>query len=240
MKTSTTASTFFPYLLELRDDNYQNFISQIVPNISSDTILGVRIPLLRKFAKQMAKEHPDKVTAFLQDLPHTYFDENNLHGLFVSEQTDMNTTIALLDDFLPHVNNWATCDLIRPKVFAKHTSELLSHVKRWMYSDHAYTIRFGIEMLMVHYLDTHFQPEYLTSVVSVQKMTEAHQTYYVKMMIAWFFATALAKQPTATLPIIEQGCFDAWTHRMTIQKARESQRISPKMKRYLQSLKTLS
>lgn len=232
MEEMLKESVFFSDLLCLADDDYKQFTCNLIPHIASSKILGIRVPLLRKLAKQLCREYPEKVTEFFDDLPHSYYDENNLHGLLLSEQKDFQKTIALLDQFLPVIDNWATCDMIRPGIFKKHRSELLEHIQHWMYADHEYTIRFGIEMLMIHFLDADFEAEFLTWVVAVK-----NEAYYVKMMIAWFFASALTKQYAHTLPFIEQGRLDTWTHNMTIQKARESRRISEKTKDYLQSLK---
>nr|WP_307759862.1 DNA alkylation repair protein [uncultured Peptostreptococcus sp.] len=230
-------SVFFDDLLNLADHDYQKFTCNLVPNVAREKILGIRLPLLRKLAKQLCKQCPEMVDQFLDDLPHDYYDENNLHGLLVSEQKDFKGIIALLDRFLPQVNNWATCDIIRPKIFKKYKLDLLPHIRRWMCAEHEYTVRFGIEMLMTHFLDEDFQPEYLNWVVAVQHETYTHEDYYVKMMIAWYFATALAKHYAHALPIIEHGLLDMWTHNMVIQKAKESRRISDETKHYLQSLK---
>lgn len=230
-------SVFFADLLSLADSDYQKFTCSLVPNVSAEKILGIRIPLLKKLAKQLCKERPEKAAMFLSDLPHGYYDENNLHGLLISEQKDFQQTIALLEQFLPQIDNWATCDIIRPKIFKKHKLDLLSYIRRWMFAEHEYTVRFGIEMLMTHFLDEDFQPEYLKWVVAVQHETYSHEAYYVKMMIAWFFATALTKQYADVVPIIEQGLLEMWTHNKAIQKAKESRRISDETKHYLQSLK---
>lgn len=225
-------SVFYQPLVALADPDYQLFQSKLMPNVELQHILGVRIPNLRKLAKELGKSEPQKVEIFLTDLPHTYYDENNLHGLLISEEKDFTKILARLDEFLPHVDNWATCDIIGPRIFRKYTEELLPHIQRWMQSEHEYTIRFGIEMLMTWYLDDIFQPEYLQWVAAVR-----HDAYYVRMMIAWFFATALAKQYESTLPILEQKILVPWTHNKAIQKARESRRIMPERKDYLNTLK---
>lgn len=230
-------SIFFDDLLSLVDREYQKFTCNLVPNVSSEKILGIRIPLLRKLAKQLCKECPEKVAVFLSDLPHGYYDENNLHGLLISEQKDYQEAIALLERFLPQVDNWATCDIMNPHIFKKHRYDLLPNIKEWMFVEHEYTIRFGIKMLMTHFLDEDFRPEYLKWVVEVQHKTYSHEDYYVKMMIAWFFATALTKQYAHALLIIEQGLLESWTHNKAIQKAKEIKRISDETKYYLQSLK---
>ena len=195
-----------------------------------ETVIGIRTPELRKFAKAYAKE-PD-AAEFLKILPHKYYDENNLHGFLIETMKDYSQVISALDAFLPYVDNWATCDLIRPNVFKKHLPELLEQIKIWMASGHTYTIRFGMEMLMAFYLDEHFQPEYLEWVAGIRS-----EEYYVNMMIAWFFATALAKQYGAALPFILQRRLDTWTHNKAIQKALESYRITDEQKKLLRCLK---
>lgn len=195
-----------------------------------ETVIGIRTPELRKFAKAYAKE-PD-AAEFLKILPHKYYDENNLHGFLIETMKDYSQVISALDAFLPYVDNWATCDLIRPNVFKKHLPELLEQIKIWMASGHTYTIRFGMEMLMAFYLDEHFQPEYLEWVAGIRS-----EDYYVNMMIAWFFATALAKQYGAALPFILQRRLDTWTHNKAIQKALESYRITDEQKKLLRCLK---
>ena len=195
-----------------------------------DFVIGVRTPELRKFAKEFSKK-PD-VDEFLKILPHKYYEENNLHGFLIETIKDYDRVITELDAFLPYVDNWATCDLMRPKIFQKHLEELLGKIKEWINDDHTYTIRFGIEMLMSFYLDEQFCPEFLELVSYVQS-----EEYYVNMMVAWYFATALAKQYDDTLPYIEQHRLSKWTHNKAIQKAVESYRISDGQKTYLRTLK---
>ena len=173
-----------------------------------------------------------EIDDFLSSLPHKYYDENNLHGFIIAEMKDYDRTIAEIDRLLPYIDNWATCDLIRPKLFSKNHDKLIKDIRRWMKSSKTYTIRFGIEMLMTHFLDDYFRPEYLEWVASI-----TNDEYYVKMMVAWYFATALAKQYDATLPIIEQKRLASWTHNKTIQKAIESYRITDEQKEYLKGLK---
>ncbi|MBQ1606651.1 MAG: DNA alkylation repair protein [Bacteroidales bacterium] len=201
-----------------------------MPGIDIERIIGIRTPQLRKLAKDFAKDA--EIDDFLSSLPHQYYDENNLHGFIIAEMKDYDRTIAEIDRLLPYIDNWATCDLIRPKLFSKNHDKLIKDIRRWMKSSKTYTIRFGIEMLMTHFLDDDFRPEYLEWVVSV-----TNDEYYVKMMVAWYFATALAKQYDATLPIIEQKCLAPWTHNKTIQKAIESYRITDEQKEYLKGLK---
>ena len=217
-------------LFALQDLKYRDFQAKLMPTVDKSTIIGVRTPELRKLAKEYAKR--EEIGAFLDALPHGYYDENNLHGFILCEDREFDRVIARLDAFLPYIDNWATCDLLSPKVFKKHRSELLPHIRRWLASDQVYTVRFGIEMLLSHYLDEDFAPEYLDSVVAVES-----EEYYINMMIAWYFATALAKQYDAALPILLEQRLAPWTHNKTIQKAVESYRITPEQKAYLRTLK---
>ena len=217
-------------LFELQDKDYALFQSRLVPDIDSELIIGVRVPALRKFAKELKKKQGCE--DFLKELPHKYYDENMLHGILVSEIKDFDTCIEKLEAFLPYVDNWAVCDIMSPRVFKKHKEELLDRIKLWISSDQTYTCRFGLEMLMTHFLDDDFKPDYLELVAGLRS-----QEYYVNMMIAWFFATALAKQWEASLPYIEARSLDDWTHNKAIQKARESLRISKERKDYLKGLK---
>lgn len=227
---SNTEKTVQTRLFELQDLKYRDFNSKLIPTVDRSTVIGVRTPELRKFAKAFAKT--PEAAEFLQILPHKYYEENNLHGFLIENMKDYDQAIAALDAFLPYVDNWATCDLMRPKVFKKHMPELREQIKIWIASDHTYTVRFGIEMLMSFYLDEPFQPEYLEWVAGVKS-----EEYYVNMMIAWYFATALAKQYDATLPYIQQCRMEPWTHNKAIQKAIESYRITDEQKAYLRSLK---
>ena len=217
-------------LFALQDLTYKEFQCGLMPTVDPDTVIGVRTPALRKLAKDFAKA--PETAEFLQTLPHRYYEENNLHGLLISAMRDYDGAVAALDAFLPYVDNWATCDLMSPKIFKKHLPELREQIQVWMASSHTYTIRFGIEMLMTFYLDEQFQPEYLDWVAGVRS-----EEYYVNMMIAWYFATALAKQYDATLPFIQEHRLEPWTHNKAIQKAIESYRITEEQKAYLLSLK---
>lgn len=216
-------------LLALRDEKNAPFMAKLVPTLPTETVLGVRMPDCRSLAKELCKE-PD-IGLFLADLPHRYLDENNLHALILNEEKDYAAAVAALGAFLPYVDNWATCDALRPKAFKKHPPVLPDECRRWMQSGKTYTMRFGIEMLMTHYLDADFRPEYLEG-VSIIKSEE----YYVTMMIAWYFATALAKQYEAAIPYIEQRRLDPWTHNKTIRKAIESDRVTDEQKAYLRTL----
>ena len=217
-------------LFALQDVSYGDFQAKLVPNIPREMFIGVRIPEARKLAKRLAK-YPE-ASKFMRDLPHKYYDENILHALLISEMKDYDACIVEVDKFLPYVDNWAVCDILSPKIFKKNRTALLEKIKEWSASVKTYTCRFGIEMLMSYFLDDDFKPEYLEIPVSVHS-----EEYYVRMMIAWFFATALSKQWDTAIKYIEDHRLDAWTHNKAIQKARESRRITPKQKEYLKSLK---
>ncbi len=217
-------------LFRLQDPDYRAFQSRLIPNISPETMIGVRTPELRKYAKVLAKE-PD-IGLFLGALPHFFFDENQLHAFILSEMRDYDRCIREVESFLPFVNNWATCDQLSPRVFKKHRKELLSAIDGWIRSEATYTRRFGVGMLMQHYLDEDFDPTCLRTVAGLRS-----DEYYVNMSIAWFFATALAKQYEAALPYLQERILDPWTHNKAIQKAVESYRIMPDRKDYLKSLK---
>ena len=213
-------------LFAMQDKQYAAFQAKLTPGVPMESFIGIRVPVLRKFAKEFTKEK--ECEEFLHLLPHEYYDENMLHGLLISEVKDYEECIQLTDKFLPFVDNWAVCDIMSPKVFAKHKEELLTKIMIWSKSSHIYTCRFGLKTLMSHYLDRNFKAEHLEIPASVRS-----EAYYVKMMIAWFFATALAKQWDATIPYIEQHCLVPWTHNKTIHKAIESYRITPEQKEYL-------
>ncbi len=226
----TTRSEIPARLFDLRDDKYGEFQRKLIPNIPPETVIGVRTPELRRLAKELSGG--EGTEEFLTDLPHGYFEENQLHAFIISLNKNFDEAAEQVEAFLPYVDNWATCDQLSPKVFRKHRAELLPRIRAWIASDKPYTVRFGIGMLMEHYLDGDFSPEY-PEMVAVLRSEE----YYVNMMIAWYFATALAKQYEATLPCIEGRRLDKWTHNKTIQKAVESYRITPEQKTYLKSLK---
>lgn len=217
-------------LLKISDAGYAKFQSKLTPGIEPELFLGVRVPVLRKFAKSYIKTKESKI--FLNELPHKYYDENMLHALLISEMKDFDQIIFNLNKFLPYVDNWAVCDIMSPKALKKHKTKLIESIEQWIKSKETYTCRFGIEMLMSFYLDDDFNESYL-KLVSKVKSNE----YYVNMMVAWFFATALAKKWDATIPYIESNCLDRWTHNKTIQKAIESYRISDDQKQYLRGLK---
>ena len=217
-------------LFALQDEKYREFQRSLIPGLSRENIIGIRMPAMRKLAKEFAKE--PEAAVFLKQLPHTYYDENILHALLIVGMKDYDACMEALEAFLPYIDNWAVCDGLSPKVFEKHKAELLRKIRLWIPSGHTYICRFGMGMLMRWFLDEDFQPEYLEMPAAVRS-----EEYYVNMMTAWFFATALAKQWDATIPYLEQERLDPWTHNKTIQKARESYRITPEQKEYLKTLK---
>ena len=217
-------------LFSMQDLKYRDFQSKLIPTVEYDTVIGVRTPELRKYAKQLAKT--EGISEFLRDLPHQYFDENQLQAFLISEIKDYEKCLEEVERFLPYVDNWATCDQMSPNVFKKHKKDLQESIRKWIVSDKTYTVRFAIEMLMKHFLDEDFEIEYPKMVSSVRS-----EEYYINMMIAWYFATALAKQYYAVVPFIENQYLDAWTHNKAIQKSVESYRITREQKEYLRSLK---
>ena len=217
-------------LYALRDEQYAQFQAKLTPSIPAERFIGVRVPEARKLARRLKGEA--ETATFLATLPHPYYDEDMLHGLLLSEMKDYEECVRAVEQFLPFVDNWAVCDIMSPKVFKKHRGELLEKIRQWTASTHTYTCRFGMEMLMTHFLDEDFLPEYLDIPAGVRS-----DEYYVNMMTAWFFATALAKQWEATLPYIERRRLAPWVHNKTIQKSCESFRISDVHKAYLKTLK---
>lgn len=214
----------------LQDTSYAAFQRKLIPTVDEKKVIGVRVPLARKLAKELMKE--GGYETFLLNLPHDFYDEDMLHGLLISEQKDYELCVRQLEQFLPYVDNWAVCDIMSPKVFKKHKEELLERIFVWISSDEVYTCRFGIKMLMTYFLDEDFKVEYLDAVAAIRS-----GEYYVNMMIAWYFATALAKQWEATLPYLTGKRLDVWTHNKTIQKAIESYRITEEEKKILKPLK---
>lgn len=217
-------------LFELQDLQYKAFQCKLMPTVDPNTVLGVRTPALRQLAKELYRS--GEYAAFLQQLPHRYYEENNLHGFLIGQIKDFDLCIKELERFLPHVDNWATCDSLRPVCFKANTAKLHGPIERWLCAPHPYTVRFGIEMLMTHYLEESFDQKHLERLSRIQS-----NAYYINMMLAWYFATALAKQWNATLPYIEQHRLPIWVHNKTIQKATESYRITPEQKEYLRTLK---
>ena len=217
-------------LFALQDLNYRQFQAKLTPTVDPEQIIGVRMPALRKLAKELKGTAEEE--AFLAALPHRDYDENNLHGLLLCARSGYEETVAGLEIFLPHVDNWATCDLLSPRAFRTHPPQLPEQIRRWLDSGDTYTVRFGLEMLMSFYLDECFRPEYLDWAAEVKS-----EEYYVRMMVAWYFATALAKQYDAALPYLTSRRLEQWTHNKTIQKAVESYRITPEQKDALRALR---
>ena len=217
-------------LFAKQDIKYRDFQAPLFPGVEKDRFIGVRTPDLKKLAKELFGS--ETANKFIETLPHRYFDENQLHAFIISLIKDYETCLKEVDRFLPYIDNWGTCDQLSPKVFAKHKDELIIPIKKWLKNKHTYTIRFAIGMLMQHYLDESFKEEYMKMVASIKS-----EEYYVNMMIAWYFATALAKQWNSSIKYIEDKCLDPWVHNKTIQKAVESYRINDDQKTYLKSLK---
>ena len=217
-------------LFGMQDTKYRDFQVKLIPGSDPETMIGVRTPDFRSYAKELLKR--GDVSEFLSELPHRYFDENQLHAFILSDMKDYETCVREVERFLPYVDNWATCDQMSPKVFKKHKTELLEHVKLWLDSDKTYTVRFGVGMLMEHFLDGDFEISYPEMVCQIKS-----QEYYVNMMRAWYFATALTKQYESSIVFIENKKLDVWTHNKAIQKALESYRVTPERKEYLRSLK---
>ncbi len=217
-------------LFEMQDRKYRDFQCKLIPTADKETFIGIRTPALRDYAKKVLKR--EDADAFLSDLPHRYFDENQLHAFVLSGMKDYERCVDKVNRFLPYVDNWATCDQMSPKVFKKHKDELLEHIRKWIVSDRTYTVRFGIGMLMEHFLDDGFDVSYPQLVADISS-----EEYYVNMMRAWYFATALAKHYDEVIPFVQDKRLDIWTHNKTIQKCVESNRISDDQKKYLKSLK---
>ena len=213
-----------------QDLKYRGFQAGLIPGKDAVTMIGVRTPELRKLAKEFSKR--EDIGDFLNDLPHRYFDEDQIHAFIISLEKDYVKCMEEVKAFLPYVDNWATCDQMSPKVFRKHRPALAIQIDKWLDSEHAFTVRFGIGMLMQHFLDDDFDIKYPERVAELRS-----EEYYVNMMIAWYFATALAKQYDAIIPYIENKRLDVWTHNKAIQKSIESYRITPEQKEYLRTLK---
>lgn len=212
-------------LAALGEEEYAAFQRRLIPTVPPESILGIRTPMLRELAKQLPEN-------FRQELPHRYFEENQLHAFSLEREKDFSVAIEGVEAFLPYIDNWATCDQLRPKCFARHKGELLPHIRDWLKAEHVYTRRFAMEMLMVHFLDGDFQPEYLSWVAEA-----TGDDYYIRMMVAWYFATALAKQYDGALPYLTENRLELWVHNKTIQKALESYRILPEQKDFLKTLR---
>ena len=227
MKTSLQIELF-----SLQDLKYKDFHQKLMPTVNPDKVIGIRTPALRKFAKDFGKREEAK--EFIKKLPHKYYEEDNLHAFLLEEIKDYNHLIRELNNFLPFVDNWATCDMMRPKILKSHKTELLVDIKKWLNSDNTYTIRFAVNCLMLYYLEEDFKPEYLDWVKNIES-----DEYYINMVRAWYFATALAKQYNEAVKILENNALDKWTHNKTIQKAIESYRITKEQKDYIRTLKCL-
>ncbi len=214
----------------VKESSYRDFTAKLIPEISKDEILGVRVPLLKIMAKEIFLQ--GDYERFLKELPHKYHEENLLHGFIIGNIKEYEKALRLTEEFLPYVNNWAVCDSLRPASFRKNKSSMLKCIKKWVKSGHIHTIRFGVEMLMYYFLDEDFDSSYLEIPATIKS-----EEYYVNMMIAWFYATALAKRYDETLPYLENKRLSPWVHNKTIQKAVESYRITPEKKEYLKLLK---
>ena len=219
-------------LYDLQDLKYRDMQIKIIPTVEPESVIGVRTPELKSIAKDILKDGNYK--GFLEELPHRYFEENQLQAFIISGIKDLNECMEELETFLPYVDNWATCDQMSPKIFKKHKDVLFSHIKEWVNSEKTYTVRFGVGMLMEHFLDDDFDPLYPELVAKLRS-----EEYYVNMMIAWYFATALAKQYESSIPFIVEKRLDDWTHNKAIQKSLESRRITEEQKLYLKSLKVV-
>lgn len=217
-------------LFMLQDEKYKKFTSSLTPSVSESSVIGVRVPTLRALSKKL--KGTEVADEFMSFLPHSYIEENHLHGYLIEFERDFGTCIKKLEAFLPYIDNWATCDTVRPKVFKKHKAELFPYIEKWIKSEHTYTVRYAIGLLLSFYLDDDFDAQHLLMVSKIKS-----EEYYINMIIAWYFATALAKQFDSTIPYIENRVLDKWTHNKTIQKACESYRVNNSVKAYLRTLK---
>ena len=222
--------TLYERLIAVRDGEYRAFQVKLVPNIPAETVLGVRTPDMRRIAKEI--KGTEEGEAFLSTLPHPYYEENLIHFFLLAEIKDFDACVNAVEAFLPYVDCWPVSDQATPKAFRKNHEKLLPHIKKWIASEHVYTARFGLRMLMNEFLDNDFRPEYLALAAS-----NPGEDYYLKMMVAWYFATALAKRYDETVPYIENRALDPWVHKKAIQKALESFRVTPEHKTYLKSLR---
>lgn len=218
------------FLQEYKNQRLKEFNAKLIPNINADCVLGISLPTLRKFAKELYSTCD--CTPFLQDLPHQFHEENHLHAFLIEQIKDYGECIRLTQEFLPFVDNWAVCDCFKPPVFKKNKQKLLVEIIKWLTSAHAYTIRYGVCMLLTHFLDGDFTPDLLECVAKIKS-----QDYYVQMVIAWYFATALAKQYGYAIKYLQEKRLCSWVHNKTIRKAIESFRITKEQKQYLKTLK---
>ena len=220
-------------LLLMQDKTYKDFHSKLMPTINPNSIIGIRVPVLRDYAKKLFKENSiESLNSFLKNLPHEFYEENNIHAFIIEKINNFDECIFYLENFLPCIDNWATCDMLNPKIFKTNYEKLLEKIYQWINSDSVYTVRFAIGMLMRYFLDEKFETKYLDLVVSINS-----EEYYINMMRAWFFATALAKQYEQTFPYIKNYSLDKWTHNKTIQKANESFRITKVQKEELKKFR---
>ncbi len=217
-------------LLSMRDEKYKQFSSKLTPSVDPNSMIGIRIPALRQYAKRLARD--GRADAFLELLPHEYFEENNLHAFLIEQIADVDICIREIDRFLPYIHNWATCDSLRPKCLVKHTDALLTKIFEWLDSPHEYAVRFAIECLMLYFLGDNFDTSHLERVANIDR-----EEYYIKMMVAWYFATALAKQWDQTLCFITEHRLDPWTHAKTVKKACESYRLTDRQKQILRQFR---
>lgn len=232
MSDSSIIKEIRQHLFEMQDIKYRDFNSKLIPNISLEQQIGIRIPALRGYARELLRRPQQELEPFLADLPHKYHEENHLHGFLLEGIRDYGECVERLNAFLPFIDNWGVCDTVAPKALGKHRQELLTEIKKWLRSEHPYTVRYGMGMLMRHFLDEDFSPEYLELVACASS-----EEYYVNMMAAWYFATALAKQWDAAIVFLKEGRLDAWVHNKAIQKAVESRRISEERKGHLRGLR---
>ena len=217
-------------LFSMADEKYRDFQSGLMPTVPKEKIIGIRTPVLRKFAKEFSETQ--QAEEFLKNLPHYYYEENNLHAFLLEFITDYEKAAEKVTEFLPFVDNWATCDSMSPKIFRKHKAELPEQIEKWLLEEDTYSVRFGIKMLMEHFLGEEFLPEYAERVAEIKS-----EEYYIRMMQAWYFATALAKNYDEVLPFIKERKLEKWTHNKAIQKAVESYRITDEQKAYLRKFK---
>lgn len=222
-------------LFELQDLKYRDFNAKLIPNVPKEMMIGIRVPSLRALTKNLWKEREEECVCFLEELPHRYYEENLLHAFLIESIKDIKEVFRRTEVFLPYIDNWAVCDCFSPKVFKKHRDALWEHVDRWLDSEETYTIRYGIGMLMQHFLEEEFRIDFLERVAKIQT-----EEYYIRMMQAWYFCEALIKQWEAALPYLEHYKLEPWTHNKTIQKARESFRLTAERKMLLQKLKISS
>ena len=218
------------HLFSLAEEEYRDFMRKLIPNVAPEKVLGIRTPIVRRYAKELGKT--PEAALFLKELPHKYYEEDNLHAFLLEGIKDFDECVALLDEFLPYVNNWATCDSMKPKVFQKHKAELLTPIRRWITSGETYEVRFAVELLMNLYLDEDFEPEFPALVSEVKS-----EEYYVNMMVAWYFATALAKRYDEILLYVSEHRLSPRVHQKTIQKAVESFRLTDEQKAELKSFR---